>query len=65
MKESDILHETQNLALVSADGRLEIRLTGATYAVVVGHPRSIDAGRRTMERLERHPKNLRAMYSHH
>lgn len=63
MKESDILHETKNLALVRADGRLELLLTGATHALVIGHPRSVDAGRRTMERLERYPQNLRAMYS--
>lgn len=65
MIEPDILHETKNLALVRADGRLTLLLTGAAYAVVIGHPLSVDAGRRTMERLERYPENLRAMYSHH
>jgi len=65
MKESDILHETKNLVLVSADGRLELRLTGSTHAVVIGHPCNVDAGRRTMKRLERYPANIRAMHLHY
>lgn len=64
MKESNILLETQNLALLSTDGRLELRLIGATHAVVIGHPRDVESARRTMERLERYPGNLRAMYAH-
>lgn len=63
MKKSDILHETKNLALVRVDNRLALILTGPAYAVVIGHPRSADSARRTMERLERYTENLRAMYS--
>lgn len=64
MKESDILHETANLVLVLDNNRLEIRLTGVTHSVVIGYPASAETALQTMARLERYPKNLRAMYGH-
>lgn len=56
-----ILHETKNLYLNS---RFEICLNGDTHAVVVGKVKSknLDAAKRTMERLEQYPDNLRRMF---
>ena len=62
--EHNILHETANLYLYRAGDRLELRLTGRTHSVVVGYPKDVESGKRTMERLERYPENLRAMYQH-
>ncbi len=59
--ESNILHETANMYL---NKQLEICLNGATHAVVVGKAKSLEHGKKVMEKLERHPKNLRAMYQH-
>lgn len=55
-----ILHETKNLYLNS---RFEICLNGDTHAVVVGKVKSknLDAAKRTMERLEQYPEQLRRM----
>jgi len=61
---ANILHETENLHLVSTHEGLEIRLNGATHSVSVGKPKDIDAAMRAMPRLERGITNLRAMYRH-
>lgn len=61
-REEDILHETKNLYLFKTSKGLEIRLNNGTHAVLVGKPKDVESGKRTMERLERYPDNLRAMY---
>lgn len=62
--ESDILHETLNLCLCRTGNNLQILLVGLTHSIVVGCPRDIESGKRAMERLERYPETLRAMYRH-
>jgi hypothetical protein len=63
MKESDIIHETENLALVKVKNGLEIHLQGNTHAICVGRPSmGIDRARETMEKMERDIHNLRRMY---
>lgn len=64
--ERDILHETANMYLYRTGGRLEIRLngTGTTHAVCVGVASSVESGKRTMNRLERYPKQLRRFCNH-
>lgn len=63
-RERDILHETENLYLYRTPKGLEIRLNGPTHAVVVGNPADVNSAKRAMERLERYPAKLRAMYKH-
>lgn len=63
-RELSILHETANLYLFDTGKRLEIRLNGATHAVYVGSPASVERGRRVMAALERDISQLRAMYQH-
>ena len=65
MIESDILAETENLYLCREHGALKLCLKGATHAAVIGRPRDIEAATQTMARLERYPKNLRAMHAHY
>ena len=61
-----VKHETANLYLYRMPGGgLEIRLKGSTHSVVVGPARSLEAGQKTMERLERYPQNLRRFYQHY
>jgi hypothetical protein len=64
--EANILHETPNLYLYDAPGGLEIRLNGATHAVLVGSrtDRDVDKAKRTMERLERDIRQVRKAYQH-
>lgn len=58
--ESSILYETANLYLYRlADKSLEIRLNKGTHSTVVGKPKTIESGKRTMDRLERYPQNLK------
>jgi hypothetical protein len=61
---TEIVHETANLYLSRVRGILEIRLNGATHAVVVGKPSSVESAKRTMERLERYPAQLRQFMNH-
>jgi len=63
MKESDILHETENLALVKIGEALEVWLHDGTHSVSVGKPKSVEAGKIFMERAEKHPDNLKKMHS--
>ena len=64
--EADILHETENLYLLQTKAGLEILLTGRTHAVIVGKPtQGIERAKKTMERLERYPKNLRTFMNHY
>ena len=64
MKESDILHETENLALIKTAKGLEIHLQGATHAVVVGSPKTEEQGKRFMASSEKYILNLRKVYNH-
>jgi len=61
-REEDILYETANLYLFQTPRGLEIRLNGPTHAVVVGKPNDITSAKRSMDRMERYPDKLRAMY---
>lgn len=65
MIERDILAETKNLYVCRERGVLRLYLKGVTHSVSIGNPLSIDAAMRTMQRLERYPDNLRAMYAHY
>lgn len=60
-REKNILHETEHLYLYRTAKRLEIRLQGATHAIVVGFPRDVESGKRVMARLEQYPHRLRSM----
>jgi len=62
MTEADIVLETKNLVLFRTQSGLALCVKSITHSVVVGHPISVDTARRTMERLERYPKNIRQMY---
>ena len=62
--ESDILYETLNLCLCRTGNNLQILLVGLTHSIEIGRPRDIESGKRAMERLERYPVYLRAMYNH-
>lgn len=64
MKESDILHETTNLSLRREGKRLAIYFEGNSYASLVGITPDIESGKKTMEKLERYPANLRAFQGH-
>lgn len=59
MKEKDIIHETPNLSLRREGARLSIYFEGNTHAVKVGDSPSVESAKKTMERLERYPENLR------
>lgn len=61
-REEDILYETANLYLFQTPRGLEIRLNGPTHAVVVGKPNDVVSAKRSMDRMERYPDKLRAMY---
>ena len=54
-----IVHETTNLFLWKTKSGLEIHLQGNTHAWLVGKPKSVEAGKRFMENVERYPKNLK------
>ena len=63
MKESDILHETENLYLCKVKKGLEIRLNGTTHSVVVGNPTlGVERAKLTMTRLENGIDEVRKMY---
>lgn len=63
MKESDIIHETANLALVKVKNGLEIHLQGTTHAVCVGCPSmGVERAKETMDKMEKNIHNLRRMY---
>jgi hypothetical protein len=58
------IHETSNLALYQTKSGLEIHLQGSTHAVLVGSPKSVDAGKRFMTNAERHIGRLRRFLNH-
>ena len=64
MKESDILHETENLVLIKTAKGLKIHLQGAPHAVVVGSPKTEEQGKHFMAKSEKYILNLRKMYNH-
>lgn len=63
IRESSIVHETDNLYLYRTANGLELRLNGITHSVIIGRPKDESSALRTMERLERYPDNLRVMYA--
>lgn len=65
MTETDILFETENLYLIKKKDKFSIYLNGATHAVLVGEKKDLDSAKKTMERLEKYPKNLREFHNHY
>lgn len=61
---SEPIHETTNLALYTIQDSLEIHLLGSTHAVLVGKPKSIEAGKRFMTNAEKYIGNLRKFHNH-
>lgn len=62
-REPRIVHETANLYAYRLDsGRISLRLHNGTHSIVVGERPDLDSARRTMERLERYPAQLREFH---
>ena len=56
----EILKETENLLLLTRNGKLELNLKQSTHQIFIGNPKSLESGARCMERLEIYPANLKS-----